>query len=107
MIIEFEKEYLRDLYEEGKASGKQYRFQPLVIKNYKKTIDKLRAANRIEDLFRLTSLNYERLKGDKKDVESVRVDGKYRIEFRSRTEGEAPDAVVTICSIEELTNHYQ
>lgn len=107
MIIQFEQEYLRELYEEGKTSNKKYRFQPQVIKNYKKTIDKLRAAGRIEDLFQLASLNYERLKGDKKELESVRVDGKYRIEFRSRTEGDEPDEVVTICSIEKLTNHYQ
>lgn len=38
MIIEFEQEYLRELYEEGKASGKKHRFQPQVIKQYKKTI---------------------------------------------------------------------
>jgi proteic killer suppression protein len=58
-------------------------------------------------VLRFKSLNYERLKGDKKDLESVRVNDKYRIEFRSRIEGTEPDEVVTICSIEELTNHYQ
>lgn len=29
MEIVFEKEYLRQLYEIGKAEGKKYRFQPL------------------------------------------------------------------------------
>lgn len=78
-----------------------------MIKSYKSTIDKLRTVKCIEDLFVFKSLHYERLKGDKKDLESVRVNDKYRIEFRSRIEGTEPDEVVTICSIEELTNHYQ
>ena len=34
MIIEFEQEYLCELYEEGKVSGKKHRFQPQVIKQY-------------------------------------------------------------------------
>lgn len=45
MIIEFENEYLKELYEEGKAKSKKFRFQPSVIKQYKNTIDKLRVAN--------------------------------------------------------------
>ena len=77
MIINFESEYLRELYEEGKAKGKKHRFQPSVIKQYKNTIDKLRVANRIEDLFLFKSLNYEKLIGDKKGLESVRVNLQY------------------------------
>ena len=38
MTIEFEQEYLRELYEEGKVSGKKHRFQPQVIKQYIKYI---------------------------------------------------------------------
>ena len=59
MEIEFEKEYLRELYEVGKTNNKKYRFQPSVTKQFKNTIDKLRNANRIEDLFPFKSLNYE------------------------------------------------
>ena len=105
MKIEFEKDYLRELYEDGKAKGKKYRFQPSIIKKYKNTIDTLRVAKRIEDLFLFRSLKYEKLIGDKKGLESVRVNQQYRIEFYSRTEGEEPD-IVTICSIVELSNHY-
>lgn len=105
MNIEFEKEYLALMYTEGK-SDKKHRFQPVIIKKYKQTIDRLKVAKRIEDLFQIKSLNYEKLSGDKKGVESVRVNDQYRVEFVSRIEGENPN-VLTICSITELSNHYK
>ncbi len=81
----FEKEYLRELYEEGKTTNKKYRFQKTIIKKYKQTIDKLRAARRIEDLFLLRSLNYEKLIGKKNSLESVRVDKiSYRVLYDNR-----------------------
>lgn len=106
MEITFDKDYLKELYENGKARSKKYRFQPNVVKKYIQTIDKLRAANNTEELYPIKSLNYERLIGDKKGLESVRVDNKYRIEFISSVTGEAPDTI-TICSIIELSNHYK
>lgn len=106
MVIKFEKVYLKQLYEDGRAKNKKYRFQKVIIRKYKNTIDKLRVAKKIEDLYPIKSLNYEKLVGDKKGIESVRVDQKYRIEFISSKEGEAPNCI-TICSIIELTNHYK
>ena len=106
MEIIFEEEYLEELYSEGKAKNKKYRFQNSVIKKYKETIDKLRNAKKIEDLFPIKSLNYEKLIGNKKGLESVRVDQKYRIEFKTVVEDEEPYAI-TICSIIELSNHYK
>ena len=105
MEILFTKEYLEELYTEGKTSSKKHRFQKDIIKRYKNTIDKLRVANRIEDLYQIKSLNYEKLSGDKNGFESVRVNDKYRIEFISSIDGELPDTV-TICKIVELNNHY-
>ena len=105
MEIKFTKRYLEELYENGKSPDKKHRFQKDIIKRYKNTIDKLRAANKIEDLFPIKSLNYEKLSGDKKGLESVRVNDKYRIEFISSIEGEEPDTI-TICEIVELSNHY-
>lgn len=104
--IEFEKEYLRELYEFGKTSNKKYRFQPSVAKQFKNTIDKLRNANKVEDLFPFKSLNYEKLVGAKAGLESVRVNQQYRIEFYSKIKSEEP-GIVTICSIVELSNHYK
>jgi proteic killer suppression protein len=106
MEIIFEKDYLKELYENGKARSKKHRFQPNVVKKYIQTIDKLRVANNTEELYPIKSLNYEKLIGDKKGLESVRVDNKFRIEFISSIEGEEPDTI-TICSIIELSNHYK
>jgi len=106
MEINFERDYLKELYENGKARSKKHRFQPSVIKKYMQTIDKLRVAKNTEELYPIRSLNYEKLIGDKKGLESVRVDGKYRIEFITTLEGEEPDSI-TICSIIELSNHYK
>ena len=106
MKIVFEKDYLEQLYAEGKAKGKKYRYPKGLISKYKQTIDKLRVANRVEDLFPFKSLNYEKLIGDKKGLESVRINQQYRIEFQSIIEGQEPDTI-TICSIVELSNHYK
>lgn len=105
MQIEFDKEYLRELYQTGKTSDKKHRFQPQVIKGYKKAIDVLKMARRIEDLFPFKGLNFEVLQGDKKGVCSVRANGHYRVEFTVSTIGE--EQVITICLILELSNHYQ
>ncbi len=106
MEIEFEKPYLEELYRKGKTKDKKHRFPKGIPERYIRTIDKLRVAERIEDLFVLRSLRYEKLVGDKNDLESVRVNDKYRIEFRSSVEGEEPN-LITICSIKELSNHYK
>lgn len=106
MKIIFEKVYLKELYEDGKARSKKHSFQTAVIKKYIQTIDKLKAAKNTEELYPIKSLNYEKLIGDKKGLESVKVNQKYRIEFTSSEEGEAPDTI-TICSIVALSNHYK
>lgn len=106
MIIEFEETYLKELYESGKTTNKKHRYQPDIVRRYKSTVDRLKAANRIEDLFPIKSLNYEKLSGDKGGIESVRVNDQFRIEFVSRVEGIDPNKI-TICSITELSNHYK
>ncbi|KAA6335664.1 hypothetical protein EZS27_016137 [termite gut metagenome] len=105
MEIVFEKEYLSELYYNGKASDKKHRFQPEVIKGYKLRIEALESANCVEDLFQINALHYEVLKGDKKDISSIRVNDQYRIEFTtSKIESET---IVTVCNILELSNHYK
>ena len=105
MDIRFEKEYLRELYEKGKAKEKRYRFQPQVVNKYRKTIDLLESVSQIEDLYKSHSLNYEVLKGDKKGISSVRVNNQYRIEFTVTQV--VSEVVITICNILELSNHYK
>ena len=105
MDIIFEKTYLEELFFTGKTSDKKYRFQPQIIKKYRKTVDVLEAVAGIEDLFRYNGLQYEVLGGDKKGLESVRVNDQYRIEFK--TTKVVSETVLTICSIVELSNHYK
>jgi proteic killer suppression protein len=82
MNVEFEKEYLSELYETGKTTDKKHRFQPQVINGYTKCVRTLNRVTRIEDLFVIKSLNYEKLQGDKNGLSSVRINDKYRLEFR-------------------------
>ena len=104
MIVEFEKEYLSDLYTVGTCSDKKHRYRIDVIKRYKRGIDYLKGASRKEDLFRINSLNFEALKGHKAGRFSIRVNDQYRIEFTMRESTEEP--ILTICNIIELSNHY-
>ncbi len=104
MIVEFEATYLRDLYTMGRSSDKKHRYRPDVVKRYKRGIDYLKWATRKEDLFRLNSLNFEALKGNKAGRFSIRVNDQYRIEFTMRDTDEEP--ILTICNIVELSNHY-
>ena len=65
MNIYTEDEALIELLEVGCTNDKRYKRLPKdVIKGYIKAYNHLRAAKRIEDLFRIGSLHYERLKGD-------------------------------------------
>ena len=66
MFIEFDKDYLRELFEQGRTSDKKHRYQPEVIKGYQKAVASLKRAINVEMLYRLNSLNCEVLKGDKK-----------------------------------------
>lgn len=105
MYIEFDKEYLRELYTDGKTSDKKHRYQPKVIKGYQKAVFLLSSANVITDLFRNNSLNYEVLQGDKKGISSVRIDRQYKLEFTVREE--LNEQIITVCRLLDISNHYK
>jgi proteic killer suppression protein len=105
MDIRFDETYLEELYETGKTTDKKYRFQPQIVKKYRKTIDTLESVESVEDLFRYHGLQYKVLHGDKEGLESVRVNDQYRIEFK--TTKVVSETVITVCNIKELSNHYQ
>ena len=104
MTIQFDKKYLSELYYTGKCSDKKHRFQPKVIRNYVKRIITLADAPNVEALYVLNSLNYEVLSGDKAGISSIRIDLKYRLEFKVEKEEEP---VITVCNILDITNHYK
>lgn len=104
MIVTFSKNYLKELYETGRCSDKKHRYQPPIVKGFKKAIDYLIRATRKEDLFLFASLHFEALQGERSGLFSVRVNNQYRIEFTMTENADTP--VLTICNIIELSNHY-
>lgn len=105
MYIEFEKEYLRELFETGRTSDKKHRFQPEVVRGYVKCVSHLKRARNVEDLYPIHSLNYETLKGDKSGISSVRINNKYRLEFTVKEV--ADEEIITVCNLLEISNHYK
>jgi proteic killer suppression protein len=105
MEIKFEKEYLRELYETGATTERKHRFQPDIVTRYQARIKTLEKTLKAEDLYMLRSLRYEKLKGNKAGLESIRVNDQYRIEFI--TKKAESETVVTVCDIIELSNHYK
>ncbi len=105
MIVTFETDKLRILYEEGRNSDKKHRFQPDIIRRYQKAINFLKGSSSIEALWQIHSLNYEVLSGDKAGLSSIRVNNQYRIEFSVNVNDNEP--MLTICNIVDLSNHYK
>jgi proteic killer suppression protein len=105
MEIRFDKEYLSELYYEGKCSEKKYRYQPDIARRYKRCIDLMESVPSIESLYQYHALNYKVLSGDKQGISSVRVNNQYRIEFTVAEAG--AERVVTVCNILDLSNHYK
>lgn len=104
MEVVFNEKYLQEMYHEGKTD-KRHRFQPQIIRKYIRIIDLMVATPNILGLQRYNSLNYEKLKGDKAGLSSVRVNDQYRIEFEEHIKD--GESIATICNITELSNHYK
>ena len=105
MYIEFDKDYLRELYTDGKTSDKKHRYQPEVVRGYQKAVFLLSSANSVTDLFRNNALNYEVLQGDKNGTSSVRINRKYRLEFTVREV--LNEQIITFCRLLDISNHYK
>ena len=48
MVVKFGKEYLRELFEEGKCSDKHHRYQPQVVRKYVLRVATLQNAPNVE-----------------------------------------------------------
>lgn len=105
MNVKFNKKYLEELFVSGQCTDKHHRFQPQVIRKYVLRVLTLQNAPNIEALYPLHSLNYEVLDGDRKGVSSIRIDKKYRLEFIVSEEDN--ESSVTICTLEDISNHYK
>ena len=106
MNVSTKDQALDELYKFGKTQDKKYKKLPKeAIKGYKKAVDYLKAVKRIEDLYRIKGLNYEKLKGDRKDQESVRCTDTWRLIFQS-SPIDSSLIITEICLI-EITHHYE
>ena len=77
---------------------------PDIIKGYVKVVNYIKAAGRIEDLYRIKSLHYEKKKGDLNGVDAVWINNQYRLLFYS-----SPDenGIVVNALISKISKHYE
>ena len=105
MIIEFEDKALEDLFITGTTSDNRYkRLSHDVVKRYVKVMNYLRAATRIENLFLINSLHYEKKRGNLEGLDAVWINDQYRLLFKTspNEEGILVNALIT-----EISKHYE
>jgi len=105
MVVHFKQNYLQKMYQTGKSTDKKHRFQPEIIRKYIRVVDIMISQPDVIALMKYNSLNYEKLKGNKAGLSSVRVNDQYRIEFEETIVEN--QTVATVCCITELSNHYK
>ena len=103
MVVQFNNVYLEQLYIGEPVKGKP-KYSSQVIEKFIKRVDTLKNLKNAEELYKLKSLRFERLKGDKKQLYSIRINDQYRIEFELDNEVLRLAEMITI---EELSKHYE
>ena len=71
MLVVFEKDYLKELYDNGQAIDKKHRFQPQIVRKYTRVIDLMNEVQNVQTLTQYGSLHYEKLHGDKEGLSSI------------------------------------
>ena len=105
MNIEFENAALEELYTNGATQNHEYkRLSKDIIKRYIKVVNYLKAAQRLEDLFLIKSLHYEKKKGDLKGVDAVWINDQYRLFFHSSPN---ESGIVVNALLFEISKHYE
>ena len=103
MEVYFNNTNLEKLYVGLPVAGK-LKYNKEVIAKFQAKIEILKNAENTAELRLFRSLNFEALKGNKKGLYSIRVDLKYRLEFRVERN---KITVSEIIFIEDLSNHYK
>ena len=106
MDIKFQKEYLSDLYQGIVKPYKEFKSNPQLVKQYIKTINALKSVTRIEQLYQIKSLHYEKKEGDLKGVSAVYVNKQYRVLF-NEVSSTSDDLKIDVFAIEDLSKHYE
>jgi proteic killer suppression protein len=105
MNIKFDDKALEDLYVNGTTKDHKYKkLSQDVVKQYIKAVNYIKAVRRIEDLYTIKSLHYEKKKGDLKGVETVWLNAQYRLFFKS-----SPDdnGIIVNALLQEISKHYE
>lgn len=106
MEIIFKKPYLSDLYQGIVKPHKEYKSNPQLVKQYVQKINMLKSVTRIEQLYQIKSLHYEKKEGDLKGVSAVYVNKQYRILF-NEVASASGDLTIDVLEIEDLSKHYE
>ncbi|KIA89145.1 type II toxin-antitoxin system RelE/ParE family toxin [Kaistella jeonii] len=106
MEIKFQKTYLEEIYEGNTKVYKEYKSNKQLVSQYVKTINKLKSITKIEQLYQIKSLRYEKLTGNLKGLSSVAVNMQYRILFKELA-SISNELIIDILEIEELSKHYE
>lgn len=106
MEIEFRETYLLELYEEKKSKDKRFRSNPQLIEQYIKTVNKLKSITKIEQLYQINSLHYEKKLGNLKGKSAVYINKQFRLIFEEIPDDKPPNEI-NILALEEISKHYE
>ena len=105
MNVTFEDTALEELVLQGKTAEKKYARLPMdIVKRYVKVVNYIKAASRIEDLFKVNSLHYEKKTGTLEGVETVWINTQYRLLFQSSPND---DGIIVNALLKEISKHYE
>lgn len=105
MNIDFKDKSLEELYEKGSTKDHKYKkLAPDIVRKYVKVVNYLKAARRIEDLFLIKSLHYEKKLGDLNGVDAVWITPQYRLFFYSSPDDQG---IVVNALLFEISKHYE
>lgn len=105
MTIEFNDPALEELYTNGSTKDPKYwKLSKENVKQYVKTVNYLRSARRIEELYKIKSLHYEKKTGDLKGTETVWINNKYRLMFTSYPNEKG---IIVNVTLDQISKHYE
>ena len=105
MNVEFEDKALQQLFLYGSTDDKKYsRLPEVIVKRYVKVVNYIRAVRRIEDLYLINSLHYEKKHGSLKGKEAVWINNQYRLIFKSSADS---SGIIVNALLLEISKHYE
>ena len=105
MNVEFKSKALEELYVHGATKVGQYkRLSKDIIKQYVKVVNYIKAVRRLEDLFLIKSLHYEKKKVSLQGVDAVWINDQYRLLFYSTPD---ENGIIVNALLFEISKHYE